>query len=180
MKHINELQEILHIFLHWHKSRVLCIAQILQALFPVRTINLTQIANAFQTKAKASSSYRRICRFLTNFSFDLTLIIPIILHLFSIKGKYILIMDRTNWKWGKSSINILMLSFAYLGISIPLFWAVLDSKGTSSVLDRLSLIKKVLERFGIEKLNPLLQTGSLWEKSGLNILLKIRSPFSFG
>ncbi|HAT8797519.1 TPA: IS4 family transposase, partial [Legionella pneumophila] len=30
--------------------------------------------------------------------------------------------DRTNWRWGKKDINILMLSVVYKGIAIPLFW----------------------------------------------------------
>jgi len=37
-------------------------------------------------------------------------------------------MDRTNWKWGKTHVNILMLSIAYKGISIPIVWSV-RSKG---------------------------------------------------
>ena len=60
MKHISELQTTLSDFFDWHKARLNCLVQILQALFTVRTVNLTQIAAAFKTSAKEESSYRVI------------------------------------------------------------------------------------------------------------------------
>jgi hypothetical protein len=56
---------------------------------------------------------------------------------------------------GKNSINILMLSIAYRGISIPLFWVVLDLEGNSCAEDRIDLLKRVIERlFLIEQKIP--------------------------
>ena len=72
MKHISELQKTLSHFFDWNKARLDCLAQILQALFAVRTVNLTQIAAAFQSSVKEASSYRRVCRFFTGFSFDIS------------------------------------------------------------------------------------------------------------
>jgi hypothetical protein len=76
MKHISELQTTLSNFFDWHKSRLDCLGQIIQALFVVRTINLTQIASAFKSEVKEESSYRRICRFFTGFTFDMSTIVP--------------------------------------------------------------------------------------------------------
>ena len=45
-----------------------------------------------------------------------------------------LTMDRTNWKWGKSNINILMVGVAYKGSAIPLFWEMLDKQGNSNIV----------------------------------------------
>ena len=78
MKHISELQTTLSDFFDWHKARLNCLVQILQALFTVRTVNLTQIAAAFKTSAKEESSYRRVCRFFTGFSFDISAIVPLV------------------------------------------------------------------------------------------------------
>ncbi|WP_265578869.1 hypothetical protein [Psychrobacter sanguinis] len=36
-------------------------------------------------------------------------------------GKVTLTIDRTNWKWGKSNLNIFMLGVVYKGIAIPLY-----------------------------------------------------------
>ena len=113
MKQISELETTLSHFFDWNKARLNCLVQILQALFAVRTVNLTQIAAAFQTGVKEESSYRRVCRFFTGFSFDMSTIVLLALRLFPLGDKYLLILDRTNWKWGKTPINILVLSVAY-------------------------------------------------------------------
>ena len=36
----------------------------------------------------------------------------------------VLAMDRTNWDFGKNTINILMFSVIWNGTGIPLIWAV--------------------------------------------------------
>ena len=110
MKQISELEKTLTQFLNWNKSRINCLVQILQALFCVRTVNLTQIAEAFQSSVKEDSSYRRVQRFFKEFSFDMSAIVPIVLNLFKLEGKFTLMMDRTNWQWGKKHINIFMLT----------------------------------------------------------------------
>jgi len=177
MQHISELETTLSYFLNWNKARLNCLTQILQALFLVRTVNLTQIAAAFQTSAKEESSYRRVCRFFTNFSFDLSSIVLLVLRLFPLNDKYLLIMDRTNWKWGKTPINILMLSVAFMGISIPLFWAVLDLEGSSCPADRISILKQVLQRFGPKKIEALLADREFVGKEWFSFLIEANIPF---
>lgn len=103
MKQISELRNILSQFFTWHKCRLDCLGQIIQALFVVRTINLTQIASAFKSEVKEESSYRRVCRFFTGFTFDMTRIVLLVFRLFPLGNKCTLILDRTNWKWGKNS-----------------------------------------------------------------------------
>src|SRR5579859_6371287 len=120
MKHVNELRETLTNFLDWHKPRLDCLIYILQGLFLFKSVNLVEIAMGFKTKAKKESAVRRVSRFFTDFTFDISAIIPLVLRLFPLEGKFLLIVDRTNWKWGKTPINILMLSIAYRGISIPI------------------------------------------------------------
>lgn len=144
MQYINELERLLFQNLNWNKARIACLAQILQALICARTVNLTQVASFFQSNVKLESSYRRIRRFFSEFSFDITIIIPLILALFGLQGQLILILDRTNWKWGKRDINILLLSVAYRGIGLPLFWTVTSSKGNSSTAERIHILKKIL------------------------------------
>jgi hypothetical protein len=177
MRHISELQKTLSDFFDWHKARISCLTQILRALFCVKTVNLAQIATAFQTNSQEESAYRRICRFFTGFSFDLSTIVPLVLRVFSLQGKHLLIIDRTNWKWGKSPINILMLSVAYLGISIPLFWAVLDLDGTSCLEDRSSLLEQVLEKFGLEKIEAVVADREFVGKEWFNFLIEKKIPF---
>jgi hypothetical protein len=177
MKHISELQETLSHFLNWNKARVTCLAQILQALFCVRTVNLTQIASAFKTESKEESAYRRVCRFFTTFSFDMSVIVPLVLQMFPLGEKYLLILDRTNWKWGKTPINILMLSVAYKGISIPLLWVVLDLEGNSCAEDRIAIFKRVLENFGLEKVEAIVADREFIGKKWFQYLIENKIPF---
>jgi hypothetical protein len=177
MKQISELQKTLSYFLDWNKARLNCLVQMVQALFVVRTVNLTQVATAFRTHVKEESSYRRICRFFTGFSFDISIIALLVLRLFPLEDKYLLILDRTNWKWGKTPVNILMLSVAYLGISIPLFWAVLDLEGNSCPEDRMAILKRVLEQFGSEKIEALLADREFVGKEWFDFLVTRKIPF---
>ncbi len=177
MKHISELQNTLSHLLDWNKARLHCLAQIIRALLQVRTINLTQIASAFQTDAKEESCYRRICRFFTNFSFDMSIIALIVTKVFPFEGKWLLILDRTNWKWGKTLINILMLSIAYKGISIPLFWAALDLEGNSTTGERIAILKRVLERFGVDKIEAFTADREFVGREWFDFLIEQKIPF---
>lgn len=177
MKHVSELQNTLSDFLDWNKARIHCLAQILQALLQVRTVNLTQIAAAFQTDVKEESCYRRICRFFTCFSFDMSVITIMIVKLFPMEGKWLLILDRTNWKWGREPINILMLSVAYKGISLPLFWAVLDLEGNSTTGERIAILKRALERFGVDKIEAFIADREFVGKEWFDFLIEKKIPF---
>src|SRR5271170_3185323 len=107
MRKISELETTLTHFLDWNKTRTSFLIQVLQALFIVRTVNLTQIAQVFSSSAKEESVYRRIQRFFSGFSFDISFIVILACKFFTWGEHCVLLLDRTNWKWGKIHINIL-------------------------------------------------------------------------
>lgn len=177
MKQISELQTTLFHFLDWNKARVSCLIQILQALFLVRTVNLTQIAEAFQTPVKQDSSYRRIQRFFKDFPLDMSFIVTLVCRLFLLGEKCVLIMDRTNWKWGKVHINILMLSVEHFGIGIPLFWTVLKEGGTSSTRDRMKMVRRVIRTIGAKNIQILLADREFIGEAWFRFLIEEDIPF---
>jgi len=177
MEHFSELRDILFDFLDWNKARITCLTQILQALFRVRTVNLTQIAEAFQTEASEDSAYRRIQRFFEKFSFDMSFIVVLVSKLFMMGEKGVLIMDRTNWKWGKKDINILMLSIEHFGIAIPLFWVVLEKGGTSSSQNRMDLLKRVIQKIGLKNIKVLLADREFIGEAWFRFLIEENIPF---
>lgn len=67
-------------------------------------------------------------------------------------GKVTLTIDRTNWKWGKSNLNIFMLGVVYKGIAIPLYWHMLDKRGNTNHLERCELIERFIKQFGKDNL----------------------------
>lgn len=116
-------------------------------------------------------------RFFSEFSFDVTVIIPLVLSLFCLKRELILIIDRTNWKWGKQDINILLLSVAYRGIGIPLFWSVSGSAGSSSTSERISILKKILQKIGHRRIHAFLADREFIGEDWFRFLKKAKIPF---
>ena len=158
MEHISELSSSLNAHFKWNKARMTCFVQMLLALFTTRTINLNRLACVINSSAaEQSSRYRRLQRFFAGFTIDFEMIAGFILGLFFVAGgKWYLTMDRTNWKWGKSNINILTLGIVYKGAAIPIYWELLDKCGNSGTAERIALIGKFIKTFGKESIAGLL------------------------
>ncbi|HEY2566796.1 MAG TPA: hypothetical protein VGH95_03725 [Candidatus Aquirickettsiella sp.] len=110
MNKVSELKVMIGQTFSWNKARLDCFVRMLLALFAVRTVNLSEIAVAFASRAEISSRYKRLQRFFAQFKFDYSQIARWIFKLFFSGNKsYYLTIDRTNWYWGKSKINIFVL-----------------------------------------------------------------------
>src|SRR3990167_8450229 len=151
MKDTSGLVKSLNGYLKWNKARATCFLNMLLGLFAVRTINLQEIALAFNSSAKVESRYRRLQRFFATFTIDFTKIARWIFKLyFSADKKLYLIVDRTNWYWGKKKINVFMLSIAHEGMAIPLFWIMLQKAGSSNLKEQEELVSLFINEFGVE------------------------------
>lgn len=141
--------------LPWHRSRIDFLAKFVIALLRVGTVNLTRIARAFSGNAQLDSNYKRIRRFLKDFEIDYNLIADFVVRMFPLGNSWILCIDRTNWKFGKSDINLLVLAVAYKGIAIPLFWDLLPKRGNSDTEERIRLMDRFLKFFPKERIRCL-------------------------
>ncbi|KTD32923.1 transposase [Legionella nautarum] len=178
MNKISELKSILGENLPWNKARLDCFVKMLLALFVVRTVNLSEIAVAFSSKAELSSRYKRLQRFFAQFKIDYTIFARLIFKLFfSNTQKIYLTIDRTNWYWGKQKINIFMLGVAYEGISIPLFWSCLPKAGSSNIKEQKALINRFLKCFGSSQIIGLLGDREYGSGGLFNWLNKNNIPF---
>ena len=106
----------------WNKSRVECFAMIIMGMISAQSVNLANITDHVKQtkKIKYESLYKRIQRFFVEFDLPFDDIARFIFSLFQFE-KCNLIIDRTNWWFGGSPINYLMLSVKYKNVSIPLF-----------------------------------------------------------
>lgn len=146
---INELVGILNGYFSWNKSRMKCFAAMLIALIKVRTVNLTDIACGISSASQYDSRYIRVKRFFREFEIDFGIVAVWVINCFGLSGQALyLSMDRTNWRWGKKDINILMLSVVYKGIAIPLFWTLLAKRGNSNTQERIEIIQRFIKQFG--------------------------------
>ncbi len=86
-------------------------------------------------------------------------------------------MDRTNWKFGKLDINILVLSICHNGIAIPIMWDMLPKTGVSNSGERQKLIGRFLQVFGVEKISALLGDREFIGDDWLKFLADRNIPF---
>jgi hypothetical protein len=179
MKYISELTVILSQRLNWHKSRRDCFAQMLLALFTVRSVNLSEIAVAMPIKkASIESRYKRLYRFFSSVEFDYNLIAQWIFSLFfNADHKVYLAIDRTNWFWGKAKINVFMLSICYEGIAIPLFWKLLKKAGCSTAKEQIDLLSRFTNVFGKDAIQGVLGDREFPNKTLIAWLVAEKIPF---
>jgi len=144
----NELVNIFHARLGWNKARVKFLVSFIMALCKVQTVCFNNLAQGFEGNAKVESKMRRIQRFFANFIVDTNLIAKLLFSLLPEKPPYRLCLDRTNWKYGVANINILMLSIAYKGVSIPIIWTMMSKRGNSNTAERKELVKRFIDLFG--------------------------------
>ena len=60
---------------------------------------------------------------------------------------WVLSTDRTEWSFGKTRFNILMLGVVHDGVAYPLLWEMLDKKGNSNSDERMDLLDRFREVF---------------------------------
>ncbi len=131
------------------------LSKFIERLLEERTTNLKIIAEKYSETTKPESAYRIIKRHFQNTRIDVKQIIEYVLKRFPQK-KYQLIMDRTDWKFGKEPINILMLSIVVKRHSIPLYWTLLDKSGSSNYEERTDLLLEVFKYLSPNKISDFL------------------------
>jgi Transposase DDE domain len=178
MKQISELGDILNGYFQWNKARISFFSQMLLALIVSRTVNLNKIACVIPSEAEQASRYRRLQRFFAEFTIDFDRIAGFVFQLFFLSGgKWYLTIDRTNWRWGKTDINILTLAIAFKGIAIPIYWDLLDSKGNSDTSERIALLQKFINQFGKDCIAGLLADREFIGTDWFKWLLQESMPF---
>ena len=144
---LRSIEQKLSQSIDWNRARIKFLARFLVAIIAVKTVCLTQIASVFPGEAKPESHYKRIQRFLAGFEMDLSVLARVVIALVGQEPPFVLALDRTNWKLGKTQLNILMLALVYKGVAFPLFWSVLEKAGNSSTAQRVALLERFLGQF---------------------------------
>jgi Transposase DDE domain len=115
------------------------------------TICLWRLAAHVATAATAATTdsvRRRFYRFFQHVELDGAMTAQVVADLLGIRGKaWTLAMDRTNWEFGKTTINILMIAVIWNGVGVPLIWTLLPSAGNSNTKARTDLLDRLHEAF---------------------------------
>ena len=141
----NALKEELSLHFIGHGQRLHMLSKLVVALLKMCTVNYSQLALVVNPLVQVASNFKRIQRFMKSYRFCERCFVQFAWALYGTQGSWIaLSMDRTNWKFGKSNINILTIGISWRGTAIPLVWMLLDKRGLSSQSERIQLLERLL------------------------------------
>ena len=153
------------------------LASFLIAIIRQNTSNLARLANVLDLNAKKESKYRRLKRFLKEAEIDYAVFATLIISILKPQGKYILALDRTEWKYGKTWVNILTLSIVFGNTSIPIFWQTLNRKGNSTLTEKQAILNRYIKTFGVENISYFCADREFDGHEFVKYLDKNRVPF---
>lgn len=93
------------------------------------------------------------------------------------RNKWVLALDRTEWKRGDTTTNLLVLAVVVHGCSVPLLWTVLPECGASDTAERIELLARFVALFGKERLRFVTADREFIGKEWIGWLLSERIPF---
>jgi hypothetical protein len=147
------------------------------------TISLWRLAAYVASAAQTASVQRRFYRFFQFVRLDGAHSARVVVELLGLSGKpWVLAIDRTNWDFGKTTINILMISVAWNGMGIPLLWMLLPTAGNSNTAERTALLDRLSAAFPDLKIAALMGDrefiGDAWmaylQRENIPFILRLR------
>lgn len=144
----NALSRLLSQHLPLSASRRETLSWLVLLMMRQGTVCLWRLAAHVESHATLASVQRRFYRFFQHVHLDGAITARIVVELLGLEGKaWSLTIDRTNWFFGRTSINILMIAVDWRGIGVPLMWTLLPSCGNSDAATRLKLFDRLAEVF---------------------------------
>lgn len=187
----DQLSNILNQNLGVHKNNCKTVIDFTLALHKSRTVNLSQMAN-YSTRVgdiTSGSIYKNYQRLVHNSKISQDDLATCVIKLLDLEDcKLTLALDRTNWKYGKEDINLLILSVCVLGCSLPIYWLELDSRGNSNTQERIELLDRFIAKFGTSRIDYLVADrefiGNDWftylNQNEINFAIRIKCNMMLG
>lgn len=148
------------------------------ALISSRSVQQHLLASRFVTKTCPKSVVRRIQRFFEKQPFDFSLLAKGLLEMLALGQKVDLVIDRTNWKFGVTHINFLVLSVTICHKhAVPILWVALPKAGTSSALEQCDLLGRFVDIFGADRIATLTADREFIGSKWLSFLAHAKIPF---
>lgn len=164
-----------------HKKRQEFICDIVEGLIESRSVHFSQIAAKIKGKAKVASIERRIQDFFQKVSFDY-LQLGVFFMGFVPHQRVVVSIDRTEWDFGGTQINILCAVVSIGKMAIPIYFEMLDNNsGNSHTNDRIALLKSIIAIIGTDRIALLVMdrefVGNKWwawlQKQGINFCVRV-------
>ena len=159
---------------HFGKSlnlaRIKFLSLFICALCKVQVVCFEKLASGFENSCNAESSLRRIQRFMARYSLDKDLIAKLIFALLPHEPPYTIAIDRTNWKFGQTNINILTLAIVYKGVALPLLFKLMPKRGNSHTKERIEIVDHYIQLFGKQSIHYLVANREFVGKQWISYL----------
>ena len=156
---LDTLRELFKPHLSMNKARLACFVMLVLAVIKQRTVSLVWLAQTADSDAKVDSIYRRFQRFFALSKLPPRMIGTLILALLPRPEEgWTLAMDRTNWQFGRTDINILVVTVIFNGMGFPIAWRLLPKstkRGNSRKFHRTALMDEVLKILPVEHIRVL-------------------------
>ncbi|MDQ5921220.1 MAG: Tnp 1 protein [Pseudomonadota bacterium] len=129
-------------------EQAILIANLVLLLISGSKISLTQLGISVKKKnSQLKSAQQKIRGLLSDFPITSKIYAKAVIKLFALTSVE-LIIDRTNWMFGRTDINFLVLSLRWHNIAIPIYWVMLDNNGGNSNSEqRIDLVKWFITNF---------------------------------
>ena len=148
------------------------------AIIRTGTVSLWRLAGHIDTRAQTLSVHRRFERFFQHIRLDDGCTARLIVDIMGLSGTpWHLALDRTNWKFGRRHVNILMLGVVHGNVCIPLFWVLLGKAGNSNARERIDLMARLREVFPEQPVASLSGDREFIGERWMNWLHKQGIPF---
>jgi hypothetical protein len=145
------------------------------------SVCLYRLAAHVPTSARIDSTRQRFLRFFQDVSLDrvtLARLLARCLGLTNDTAGWHVQIDRTNWEFGRTTHNLLVLSVLRHGAAIPLLCVHLDKDGNSNTQERIDLLTQFREAFPDQKIAALTGDREFVGERWINWLSDHKIPFA--
>ena len=116
------------------------------ALVQSNSVQFIKTAKFLNSEVKVQSNMTRIQDFYREVEINYDFVAILLLTLLPKNKKLRICIDRTEWDFGKTQINILMVLVGCDDFQIPFYWEMLDNNsGNSNSSNRIDLLEKVFK-----------------------------------
>ncbi len=160
-----------------HKKRQEFLCEMIGGVIKSRSVVFSEISDKIDKPIKVSSLERRIQDFFAKVRFDYTQL-AIFLLSFLPQRPLVLSIDRTEWDFGKTQVNILCAVVSIGKMAVPIYFEMLDNKsGNSNAADRITLFKSLIATIGKPRIQMLVMDREFIGHTWLSWLKREKIPF---
>ena len=160
-----------------HKKRQEFLCTMIEGIIKSRSVIFSEIADKIEKPIQPNSIERRIQDFFEKVNFEYGQLGAFLLS-FVHHDQLTLSIDRTEWDFGKTRVNILCVVISIGKMAVPLYFEMLDNNsGNSNADDRIGLFQSLIQLVSKERLALLVMDREFIGQKWLSWLKKNRIDF---